>query len=227
MSIEFTGNNDYLIRTGEANLGSAANGSALLWFNRNDSAAGADIFAIGKSGNGGLFRTQSSTTIRAAVNTNISSGTDYSLGNGTWVGLAVTMGSDNYYRMYVYEGGSITALHAEDTYGSANVSEIRIGQNGGYYTTCRGYYRYLRFFNRTLSQAEIEAEFQMTPSGGTPAASSTNLFDSWLLGGTSDLTGVYGSTTLSLGGGSTSANEPSIGGGGPPRATKQLLLGVG
>lgn len=210
MSLELNTDNSYIVRTGAANLGNVASGTYLGWYFKNDSTNGDDVFSLGISGNGGVFRTISATQMRALLS--VGGGATFTANNSEWIGLAVTV-SSGAFTLYTYQAGTLTQRHAESV-SSANVSGLYCGQNGGYYTSARGCHRYQRYWTRVLSAAEIEAEFEMTPSSGTPAASATNLYLSWPLANSTDTTDwTANSRAPTISGAATSAEEPTIGGG--------------
>ena len=195
MSLRLDGVGDYAQRIGAANLGNTVDGTALLWYRKEDSTADREILTLARSGQAGIWQIASSTQVKAHI------ATTYNGTSGNWL-------------FYFYQSGTLT-LVATQYGGSSNpTATLRVGNNDGWGDSALGSNRYLRFWNRTLSAAEIQAEFEMTPSGGTPAASTTNLFDSWLLPDGTDGIGVFASTALTISGAVTSTEEPTIGGGG-------------
>lgn len=217
MSLELNTDNSYIRRTGEANLGSVASGTYLGWYFKNDSTNGDDVFSLGISGNGGVFRTISATQMRALLS--VGGGATFTANNSEWIGIAVTVSSGTF-TLYTYQAGTLTQQYTESV-SSANVSGLYCGQDGGFYTSARGCHRYQRYWaGRVLNSTEIEAEFEMTPSSGTPAASATNLYLSWPLADGTDTTDWTGNSRApTISGAATSSEEPTIGGGTAPTIT--------
>lgn len=213
MSLRLDGVGDYAQRIGAANLGNTVDGTALLWYRKEDSTADREILNLARSGQAGIWQIASSTQVKAHINSE--TGVNINMATNSYAGLATTYnGTSGNWLFYFYQSGTLT-LVATQYGGSSNpTATLRIGNNDGWGDSALGSNRYLRFWNRTLSAAEIQAEFEMTPSGGTPAASTTNLFDSWLLPDNADGVGVYAGTTLTISGAVTSTEEPTIGGGG-------------
>lgn len=213
MSLRLDGVGDYAQRIGAANLGNTVDGTALLWYRKEDSTADREILNLARSGQAGIWQIASSTQVKAHINSE--TGVNINMATNSYAGLATTYnGTSGNWLFYFYQSGTLT-LVATQYGGSSNpTATLRIGNNDGWGDSALGSNRYLRFWNRTLSAAEIQAEFEMTPSGGTPAASTTNLFDSWLLPDGTDGIGVFASTALTISGAVTSTEEPTIGGGG-------------
>lgn len=213
MSLEFNTDNSYIRRTGAANLGSAASGTYLGWYFKNDSTNGDDVFRFGKSGKDALFRTISATQMRALYN--IGGGATFTANNGEWIGLAITVSAAGVFTLYTYQAGVVTQQYSEDSADSTNVVGLYVGQDTGSYTSARGCHRYHRYWSgRVLNSSEIQAEFEMTPSGGTPAADTMNLYLSWPLATGTDTTDWTGNSRVpTISGAVTSAEEPTIGGG--------------
>ena len=231
MSLRLDGVGDYAQRTGAANLGNTADGTALLWYRKEDSTADREILNLARSGQAGLWQIASSTQVKAHINTE--GAVNVNMATNSWAGLAVVHNAtDANWYFYFYQSGTLTLVATQGGGSGGNLATLRIGNNDGWGDSALGSNRYLRFWNRALSAAEIEAEFEMTPSGGTPAASTTNLFDSWLLPDGTDGTGVFASTALTISGAATSSEEPTIGGGAPPaivsvRQSPARSLGLG
>ncbi len=213
MSLRLDGVGDYAQRIGAANLGNTADGTALLWYRKEDSTADREILNLARSGQAGLWQIASSTQVKAHINTE--AGVSINMATNSWAGLAVVHNAtDANWYFYFYQSGTLTLVATQGGGSGGNLATLRIGNNDGWGDSALGSNRYLRFWNRALSAAEIQAEFEMTPSGGTPAASTTGLFDSWLLPDDTSGTGVHAGTALTISGAVTSTEEPMSGGGG-------------
>lgn len=219
MSLEINSDNDYFVRTGSANLGSVTSGSCAGWYYKNDSTNQDLALVFSKSGTASSMRTASATEMRYRVGTNDSS--TFAANNGTWMKLAMTVTAGGDFIGYAAPAGSPLVQVFE--FDSTNVNEITTisgGQNGGTFTSARGSYRYFRYWaGRVLTLEELEAEFAMTPSSGTPAASVTNLYLSWPLpDGTTTTDWGSNSAPPTISGAATSLEEPTIGGASIPIA---------
>lgn len=213
MSLELNSDNDYVARNGAANLGNTTEGTFLGWYYKNDSTNGDIITYMGKSGSTAHFRTISATQIRGRLG--VGGGADANLSNGEWAGLAITVTSAGVFSLYMFVGGVLTLVHSEASSNTNEITGIELGQSGGSYTSARGARRYQRFWTRVLTTEEMTAEFQMTPDAETPAASETELFLSWPLPDGTDTTDLSGNGNVpTISGAVTSAEEPTIGGGG-------------
>lgn len=225
MSLRLDAVGDYAQRTGAANLGNTTNGTALLWYRKEDSTADRDILTLARSGQAGIWQIASSTQVKAHINSE--AGVNINMATNSWAGLAITHDeTSGGWNFYFYQAGTLTLVASQSGGSGGSLATLRLGNNDGWGDSALGSNRYLRFWNRALSAAEIQAEFEMTPSGGTPAASTTNLFDSWLLPDGTDGTGVFASTALTISGAATSSEEPTISGGGASPVAKivQMLL---
>lgn len=219
MSLELNSDNDYAARTGEANLGTVDSASVVCWYYRNDATANDIVLTMSKSGTTGAFRTVSATHMRARAG---GSGNtiDFAANSGEWIGLAITMSTTGLYTYYTYQAGALTQQYQFNTTDLDNIVSLTIGQDGGTFNSARGSYRYLRYWaDRVLDATELEAEFEMTPSSGTPAANLTNLYLSWALPDGTDTTDLTGNSRVpTISGAVTSAEEPTIGGSSIPIA---------
>ena len=228
MSFRIDGVGDYAQRTGSANLGSATSATFLVWFRKEGSTVDRDIAVMTKPGKAVIFRDQSSTQVKGGVN--FGTFVNQSMALNSWAGLALRTDGSNWDTLF-YQSGVLTVVHSESSYSGDPIGNITLGNNDAWGDSAAGCLRYARFWTAALSNAEIQAEFEMTPSGGMPAARLTNLFDSWLLPTGTDGSGVN-SNSLTLSGGATSAEEPTIGGGavvaaGILRSTPARPQGVG
>lgn len=226
MSLRFAGTNGYASLSGAAALGNSANGTLLGWYRKEDSTVDRDIIYLSKPSHAAVVRIASSTQIRGGYSGNAGGFGTYNVSNNTYVGLAVTM-SDSTVQVYAYNGSAVTLVATDSSfYAPANLGTIYFGDTGAWGDAAIGCHRYGRYWSRVLSSAEILAEFEMTPSGGTPAASTTNLRGSWLMPDASTATDVSGvGNNLTIANGSTSSEEPTIGGSASPVAKiMQMLL---
>ena len=213
MSLRFAGTSGYARLSGAAALGNSTSGTLLGWYRKEDSTTDRDIFGLTRSGGGAVVRIGATGQIKGGYTSNASAFGTYSVTTNTYVGLALTL-TDSAVQIYAYDGSAVTLVVTDSTfYSASNLSTIYVGDQGSWSDAAIGCYRYLRYWSRILSSADILAEFQMAPDSGTPAASTTNLRGSWLLpdaSTTTDLSGV--GNTITISNGSTSADEPPIGG---------------
>ena len=213
MSFRIDGVGDYAQRTGAANLGNSQLGTLVVWYRKEDSTVDREIITLSRSGSAGRFAIQSSTQIKGGVNSETP--TNQNMATNSWAGLAISVNSDSgNINCYFYQSGTLTTVWSSSAGAGGNLATLRLGNNDAWGDSASGSFRYARFWTAILDATEIQAEFEMTPSGGTPAARMTNLFDSWLLPTGTDGTGVNGNS-LTLSGGVTSSEEPPLGGSGP------------
>lgn len=214
MSLEINSDNDYFARNGASNLGSVTSGTLVGWYYKNDATNNDLAVVFSKSGTSSSFRTVSATEMKVRCGSNDSS--NFTANSSTWMKLAVTVTSDGTFTFYAAPAGSSLAqVYTENSTNTNQVAAITGGQDGGSYTSARGAYRYFRYWaGRVLTFEEIEAEFAMTPSSGSPAASVTSLYLSWPLpDGTTTTDWGSNSAPPTISGAATSAEEPTIGGG--------------
>jgi len=217
VSLEINSDNDYVVRDTAANLGSVTAGSYLGWYFKNDSSVNDLVMTLTKSSGSSYFRTRSATTMQARAVSNSNVSAEFAANNGEWHQLAITVTSAGVFTFFhAPAAGPLAEVYSFSSGNGNTIAQISAGQNGGYYTSARGCYRYCRYFaGRVLTLGELEAEFAMTPDVVNPSADPANLFLSWALGtgtDTTDLTGNGNAPTIS--GAVTSAEEPTIGGGG-------------
>ena len=214
MSLRFDGVGDYARYQGAAGLGNTTSGTLLGWFRKEDSTNDRDILALSRPSHSVVLRIASATQIKGGYSSNLAGFGTYNVSNNTWVGLAVTF-TDSNLGVYAYGGGVLTQVMTESWgYSSSNLANIYFGDQPSWSEAALGCWRYGRFWSRILSAAEIEAEFGMTPSSGTPAASTTGLRGSWPMANATDTTDWSGiGNTLTISGAATSAEEPTIGSG--------------
>jgi len=213
MSFRIDGVGDYAQRTGAANLGNSQLGTLVVWYRKEDSTVDREIITLSRSGSAGRFAIQSSTQIKGGVNSETP--INQNMATNSWAGLAISVNSDSgNINCYFYQSGTLTTVWSSSAGAGGNLATLRLGNNDAWGDSASGSFRYARFWTAILDATEIQAEFEMTPSGGTPAARMTNLFDSWLLPTGTDGSGVN-SNSLTLSGGATSSEEPTIGGAGP------------
>lgn len=219
MSLRLDGVTDYAERTTAANLGSTVNCTALMWYRKEDSTNDREILTMGKSGQGGLWQVASGTQIKAHISSE--SGVAINMATNSWAGLAITYNSTSgNWIFYFYQSGTLTTVATQYGGSGSNTSSLRVGNNDAWGDSARGSNRYLRYWTRELSAAEVQAEFEMTPSSGTPAASATNLYLSWPLADSTDTTDWTGNSRApTISGAATSSEEPTIGGGTAPTIT--------
>jgi hypothetical protein len=212
MSLRFATVAGYANLNGAAALGNSTNGTLLQLYRKEDSTNGRDVIGLTRSGGGALIQIVSATQIRGGHSSNLGGMTTYNVANGVYVGLALTL-SDSLAQCFVYDG-ALTLFASDNTfYTPSNLTNVWFGDQGPWGDGAVGCRRYGRVWSRVLSSAEILAEFEMVPSLATPAASLTGLRGSWLLPDATtgtDISGVGNNLTIS--GGSTSADEPPIGG---------------
>ena len=156
---------------------------------------------------------------------------------GDWVlvhvGIALTRSASTS-EAYAYSGGTLTLVDTDSSsYTESNLATLALGDTGAWSDCALGCYRYARYWTAVLNATDIQAEFEMTPSSGTPAARATNLYFSWPLATATDTTDWTGNGRVpTLVGGSTSADEPPIGGSASPaivsvRQSPARSLGLG
>lgn len=222
MSFRLDGTTDYAQRTTAANLGNSQLGTLVVWYRKEDSTLDREIMALSRSGSAGRFAIQSSTQIKGGVSGETP--INQNMATNSWAGLATTVNSDSgIINCYFYQSGTLTTVWTSSAGAGGNLATLRLGNNDAWGDSASGSFRYARFWTAILDATEIQAEFEMTPSGGTPAARMTNLFDSWLLPTGTDGSGVNGNS-LTLSGGATSSEEPPIGGGGGPALTVPFMV---
>ena len=233
MSLRFASTSGYANLNGAAALGNSNNGTLLGWWRKEDSTNGRDILALSRSGGGAVIRSLSSTQITGGYSANTGGFGTYNLANNLYVGLALTT-TDSVVQFYAWDGSSLTLVATDSTfYAPTNLNNVYFGDTGAWGDAAIGCHRYGRYWSRVLSSAEILAEIQMTPSGGTPAASTTNLRGSWLFPDATTNTDVSGvGNTITISNGSTSTDEPTIGGSASPaivsvRQSPARPLGIG
>lgn len=213
MSLRLDGVTDYAERTTAANLGSTVNCTALMWYRKEDSTNDREILTMGKSGQAGLWQVASSTQVKAHISSE--AGVAINMAANSWAGLAITYNSTSgNWIFYFYQDGTLTTVATQYGGSGANTSSLRVGNNDAWGDSASGSNRYLRYWTRELSAAEVQAEFEMTPISGTPAASATNLYLSWPLADSTDTTDWTGNSRApTISGAATSSEEPTIGGG--------------
>jgi hypothetical protein len=220
MSLLFNATGDYAeIYNDTAALGSAMTTTGLVWYRKEDSTADHIIFELvhgsisdqwNISGTAGNIRATS--TGGGVVNT------DYALASNTYAALAIVR-NGRYTTWYAWtEAGVRTTVYSNwDQVDYGNNTKTASFGNGqrGYGDTASGQYRYGRVWARALTATELDAEVAMTPSSGTPAASTTNLRGSWALAdGTTTTDWSAAGNALTINSGSTGTDEPTIPGGG-------------
>lgn len=233
MSLRFAGTSGQANLNGAAALGNTTSGTILGWWRKEDSTVDRDILQLSRSGGGAVIRVGAAGQIKGGFNQNVAGFGTFNVSTNAYVGLALTI-SDSVVQFYAYDGSSLT-LVATDTsfYAPTNLNNCYFGNTGAWGAAAVGCHRYGRYWSRVLSSAEILAEFQMIPSPGTPAASTTNLRGSWLFPDATTNTDVSGvGNNLTIANGSTSSDEPTIGGSASPaivsvRQSPARPLGLG
>lgn len=215
MSLRFDGVGDYARYQGAAGLGNTVSGTLLGWFRKEDSTNDRDILTLSRPSHSAVLRIASATQIKGGYSGNTAGFGTYNVSNNTYVGLCVQM-TDSDVTVYCYSGGTLTQIATDSLgYSGASLANVYFGDQPSWSEAALGCWRYGRFWSRILSAAEIEAEFGMTPSSGTPAASTTGLRGSWPMANATDTTDWSGvGNTLTISGAVTSTEEPTIGGGG-------------
>lgn len=216
MSLRFDGVSDYARLTGAAALGNSTSGTLLGWYRKEDSTADRDILVLSRSGSSGRIAISATAgNIKGLYSGDAGSAVNYAVATNTWVGLAITL-TDSALNIYAFSGGTLTLIMSDTTfYAPSNLSNAFFGDTGSWSEAAFGCYCYGRYWSRVLSPAELTAEFGMTPSSGTPAASTTGLRGSWPMANATDTTDWSGvGNTLTISGAVTSTEEPTIGGGG-------------
>ena len=214
MSLRLDGIADYARLQGAAALGNTTIGTLLGWFRKEDSTNDRDILALTRSGHSAVIRIASATQIKGGYASNVAGFGTYNVSNNTYVGLCAQITDSNVW-IYAYSGGVLTLVVADlgNFYSGSSLTNCYFGDQGAWGDAALGCWRYGRYWSRILSSAEIQAEFEMTPSSGTPAASTTNLRGSWPMANSTDTTDWSGiGNTLTISGAVTSSDEPSIGG---------------
>lgn len=224
MSLRLDGTGDYAQRTGAANLGNTTNGTLLVWYRKEDSTADREILSLARSGQAGLWQIASGTQVKAHISSEAA--VNINMATNSWAGLAVTHDeTSGEWNFYFYQSGTLTLVATQNGGAGGSLAGIRLGNNDAWGDSALGSNRYLRYWTRELSAAEVQAEFEMTPSSGTPAASGTNLYLSWPLANSTDTTDWSGNSRVpTLSGGSTSSEEPTIGGATPPTSKIVQML---
>lgn len=237
MSCYLDSANDYAEITTAANLGSAYVVSAFFWYSLDDSTASNEIGRLALSSFSTWAIIKSATSIGFYSN-GADRATWTGLTSGAWYGIALvndgTGSGNNIMRLFGTDGIEIAVstgsnLYANTAFGKANA--FTMGNNTAYAPTAVGRYRYSRQWKVGLTAGEFAAEAALgATSAGTPAAKTANLVHSWGLPDATDTTD-WATTppgTLTISGASTSANEPSFGGGGASAiGGRMTLLGVG
>lgn len=220
MSFRITGTSGTANRTGAANLGSTNNGTLIFWFRKEDSTTDRDIGYLTRSGGGSVMRIGATGQIKGGFTGDVAGFGTFAVTTNDWVGIALTR-SAGVTNVYVYSGGTLTLVRTDSSsYSESNLSTLALGKAGAWSDGASGCYRYARYWTAVLDATDIQAEFEMTPSSGTPAARATNLYFSWPLATGTDTTDWSGNSRVpTLSGGSTSAEEPTIGGGTAPTIT--------
>lgn len=213
MSLRFAGTSGQANLNGAAALGNTTSGTILDWWRKEDSTVDRDILQLSRSGGGAVIRVGAAGQIKGGFNQNVAGFGTFNVSTNAYVGLALTI-SDSVVQFYAYDGSSLTLVATDNSfYAPTNLNNCYFGNTGTWGAAAVGCHRYGRYWSRVLSSAEILAEFQMIPSPGTPAASTTNLRGSWLFPDATTNTDVSGvGNTITISNGSTSADEPPIGG---------------
>lgn len=233
MSFRITGVTGSANRTGAANLGSTNNGTLIFWYRNEDSTTDRDIGYLTRSGGGSVMRVGDTEQIKGGFTGDVAGFGTYAVTTSAWVGIALTRSASTS-EAYAYSGGTLTLVDTDSSsYTESNLSTLALGKSGAWSDGASGCYRYARYWPVVLNATDIQAEFEMTPSSGTPAARATNLYFSWPLATATDTTDWTGNGRVpTLVGGSTSADEPPIGGSASPaivsvRQSPARSLGLG
>jgi hypothetical protein len=209
MSLRFASTNGVVNRSGAANLGNTQSGTFLFWYRKEDSTQDRDIGYLTRSGGGTAVRIGTAGQIYGGWTTGPLTGTN--VATNAWVGIALVR-TDSVSEFYVYNGTSTTLVVSDDqSFSEADINNIYLGDTGAHSDSAVGCYRYARYWTAVLTTTEMTAEFQMTPSSGTPAARATNLYFSWPLANATDTTDWTGNSRVpTISNGSTSSDEPTI-----------------
>ena len=213
MSLRLNSTTAYAQLTGAAAMGNSAVGTLLAWVRPEVATSGRELMMMSRPGRAVGFRVSDASNLTGFVSGGSSA--TYASATNVWIPLITQYdATSSDYVTKVYAGGSITTVYTYNIYNDTNLATIRFGNNDAYGDTAQCSIRYARYWSRLLSNAELIDECEMTPSSGTPAASTTNLRGSWGLPDATTGTDWSGNgNTLTISGGATSSEEPTIGGG--------------
>lgn len=216
MSLQFDGVGDYAAATGFP--GSTYEATCGAWYRTGDTTAGREIMRLHRNNAVAYFRVVNSTTIESWVAS--AQRATWTIAQNTWYYLTISNSANSYdviARVFDTSGNEIAVASGSNTWNGgsyARIAEFVLGNNDAYGDSALGYRRYARYWTRIQTQSQMAAEAAMTPSSGTPAASTTNLWGSWgLPDGTTTTDWSGGSHAITISGGATGSEEPTIGGG--------------
>lgn len=219
MSLEFDAVADYARLTPASAVGNTYSASMADWFRLQETTAGRIIASLTRANGTGALQVVNSTTLRSW--TGGAERATWTVAQNTWYMVAISndAGTGNVImRLFDTSGSEIAVASGSNTWSGGNYAYIGssvLGRSSVWEDTARCCHRYWRVWTRVLSQAQFADEAAMTPASGSPAASTTNLRGSWPLpDGTTTTDWSGNSVAISISGGSTSADEPTIGGGG-------------
>lgn len=226
MSLEFNAVGDYARVTSANALGDGSNptyeGTLMAWYYHQSSSAGAEIMRVGGGAGICYMRVASSTSLELYQGAQRAT---WTVAQNTWYFLYLSNSANTgnvIGRVFADAGGGeISVASGSNTYaagGYGPVSSIAFGNDNAWGDSAVGLYRYARWWRSVISQADALTESSFLPSSGSPASQTTLLRGSWgLPDGTTATDWVSGGIgNITINSGSTSATEPSIGGGSSP-----------
>lgn len=221
MSLGFDAVGDFANRAVGTGLAASWGG----WWQRLSQVGDRQICEIETANRGLIFEEFNATNVGVRIIAGAGQLANFAVALNEWIFLAISRNA-NIINFYKYtEAGVRTDINLNVDIGvdaGTNTVAVRLGNNDGYGDTAFGSNRYWRAWTRALTAADWDAEVTMTPSGGTPAASVTSIWGSYLMPDGTTTTDVSGqSHPLSITSGVTSGGEPSIPG---PPAVPQLLV---
>lgn len=198
-------------------LGSVPTHTILIWYRKEDSTVARQAVSVGHGSQNDDWSVSPNADNLRAYTTYGPTQTDYAVATNAWVALAIVR-NGRYTSWYAWtEAGVRTNVQVNvDTFDySNNTANVLIGNDNPYGDTALGSYRYCRVWAAALTTTELDAEVAFTPSSGSPAVRTADLKASWgLPDATTGTDWSAAGNTLTLSGGATSGEEPTIPSGG-------------
>lgn len=217
MSLEFNAVGDYGRLTPASAVGNTYAASMVVVFRHQDSTASRIIASLSRANATGALMVVNSTTLQFHCAS--AQRATWTVALNSWYTVAISndAGSGNVImRLFGMDGNEIAVASGSNTYNGGSYAYIGssvLGRSSQWEDSAFVCFRYWRVWTRTLTQAQFADEAAMTPVSGTPAASTTNLRGSWPLpDGTTTTDWSGNGVAITLNGGSTSSDEPTIGG---------------